>query len=137
MDKLWACCVGFVSHSASTRLTLACSRFSGTQDFVVQYRMAEKSQQAVTALGCKSYTLKSYTVGHSINNDELRDVTQFLRNILPDDESCRVQLKDPADMSIKELKAAIRKAGLQHKAVGLMEKHEFVKLVQEHRNGTL
>jgi hypothetical protein len=38
-------------------------------------------------------------------------------------------------MSVKELKAAIRKAGLNRKAVGLMEKHEFVKLLQEHREG--
>jgi hypothetical protein len=111
--------------------------FSGTQDFVVQHRMAEKSQQAVKAKGCQSYTLKSYTgLGHSINNDEVKDVVQFLSQVLPDEATCRVQLKEPSQMSIKELKAAIRKAGLQHKAVGLMEKHEFVKLVEDYRKSS-
>ena len=40
-------------------------------------------------------------------------------------------------MSVKELKAAIRKAGLASKAVGLMEKSEFIKLAQDHRAGKL
>ena len=106
---------------------------SGTQDFVVPFRMAEKSQQAVQAKGCQSYTIKSYPIGHTIAQDEMADVLRFIKTSVPDDETCRVQLKDPTEMSIKELKAAIRKAGLDHKAVGLMEKHEFVKLVQESR----
>jgi hypothetical protein len=107
---------------------------SGTQDFVVPFSMAQKSQQAVLAKGVKSYTLKSYSVGHTIDAKEMQDAIQFLQTVLPDDASSRVQLKSPSEMSIKELKTAIRKAGLQHKAVGLMEKHEFVKMVQEHRN---
>ncbi len=36
-------------------------------------------------------------------------------------------------MSVKELKAAIRKAGLGQQAVGLMEKQEFVKLLKDYR----
>lgn len=99
--------------------------------------MAEKSKQAVEAKGCRSYTLKSYALGHSINNEELNDVAQFLLGVLPDDPACRVRLKSPSDMSIKELKAVIRRAGLQQKALGLMEKHEFVKLVQDFRDGLL
>ena len=47
---------------------------------------------------------------------------QFLAKTLPPDDSCKIKLKDPKDMSIKELKAAIRKAGLGSKAVGLMER---------------
>ena len=46
-------------------------------------------------------------------------------------------MKDPSEMSVKELKAAIRKAGIGSKAVGLMEKSEFVKLVKDHRDGNL
>jgi hypothetical protein len=38
---------------------------------------------------------------------------------------------------VKELSAAIRNAGIGSKAVGFMEKSEFVKLVQDHRNGKL
>ncbi|GKZ01337.1 hypothetical protein MPSEU_001084700 [Mayamaea pseudoterrestris] len=140
-EKLAGVCVlsGYLPHAAQFKITSGSEDVPvfhghGTQDPVVPYRMAEKSQQAVTAKGCKSYTLKSYAVGHSIHPDELKDATEFLRNVLPDDDSFCIQLKDPSEMSIKELKAAIRKAGLQHKAVGLMEKHEFVKLVQESRN---
>ena len=44
------------------------------------------------------------------------------------------KLKEPSKMSVKELKEAIRNAGLGSKAVGLVEKSEFVKLVQDHRN---
>ena len=36
-------------------------------------------------------------------------------------------------MSVKELKAAIRDAGLANKAVGLCEKKEFVTLLTEHK----
>jgi hypothetical protein len=104
---------------------------------VVAYKMAERSKEAVTAKGCSSYTLKSYPIGHTIHNNEMKDVVDFLHNILPDDTAHRIQLKDPAEMSVKELKTAIRKAGLQHKAVGLMEKHEFVKLLQAHRSEEL
>lgn len=43
--------------------------------------------------------------------------------------------KDPEDMSIKELIAAIRSAGLESKAVGFMEKSEFVKLLKDSKSG--
>lgn len=43
--------------------------------------------------------------------------------------------KDPEDMTIKELKAAIRSAGLESKAVGFMEKSEFVKLLKDQNSG--
>jgi Rad3-related DNA helicase len=36
-------------------------------------------------------------------------------------------------MSVKELKAAIHKAGLDHQARGLIEKQEFVKLLRDHQ----
>jgi hypothetical protein len=120
-------------HSSFSPLPL----FSGNIDMVVNYRMAEKSKEAVTAKGCKSYTLKTYPIGHTVNNEETRDLLGFFQTILPDDPSFRIKLKSPSEMSVKELKAAIQKAGLQQKAVGLMEKHEFVKLVQDHRDGKL
>jgi hypothetical protein len=67
----------------------------------------------------------------------LRESLKFLNAVLPPDETFKVQVKDASDMSVKELKAAIRKAGLGNKAVGLMEKSEFVKLLQDHRDGKL
>lgn len=110
----------------------------GESDPMIQLPMAKKSVEAVKELGATDYTLKTYKgLPHSVNMDEIQDILEFLQKKLPLDESCRVQLKDPSSMSIKELKEAIRNAGLGSKAVGLMEKSEFIKLVQNHREGKL
>ena len=107
----------------------------GTADPLVTLAVAQKSKMLMTGVkGATNYELKTYPgLQHSINMQELADAKAFLERVLPADDSCRITLKDPSEMSVKELKAAIRKAGLAHKAVGLMEKHEFVKLVKEHR----
>jgi hypothetical protein len=60
---------------------------------------------------------------------------QFVSKVLPPDDSCKIQLKEPKEMSVKELKAAVKKAGLTSQAVGFMEKSEFIKLLQDHRAG--
>mmetsp|Transcript_7026 Transcript_7026/g.10656 ORF Transcript_7026/g.10656 Transcript_7026/m.10656 type:complete len:315 (-) Transcript_7026:578-1522(-) len=111
----------------------------GDADPLVRLEMAMKTKEILTrSKGATSYELKTYPgLQHSVNMQELADVKKFLEKILPPDDSCKIQLKDPAEMSVKELKAAIRKAGISGKARGLMEKHEFVKLVQDHRNGKL
>jgi hypothetical protein len=62
-------------------------------------------------------------------------VQDFLVKVLPDDPSVCIQLKDPAEMSVKELKQALRKAGLS--SVGLMEKSEFVQVLKDHRANKL
>lgn len=41
------------------------------------------------------------------------------------------QMKNPEDMSIRELKAAVRSAGLENDAIGFMEKSEFIKLLKD------
>ena len=107
----------------------------GTQDMVVAFPMAKKSADKVKAAGVKSYTVKSYPIGHTVDMNELADVSQFLKEILPDDAAHKIKLKNANEMSIKELRAAIRKAGLSSKAVGMMEKSEFVRLLQDHRDG--
>ena len=109
----------------------------GTNDPLVTLAVAQKSQTLLLKTkGATKYELKTYPgLQHSINMQELADAQKFLETVLPPDDSCKVVLKDPNEMSVKELKAAILKAGLGRKAVGLMEKHEFVKLLQEHRNG--
>lgn len=111
----------------------------GEADPMVQIGMARKSQAAVKGeFGAESYELKTYPgLVHSVNMDELEDVATFLQKVLPPDDSCKVSLKDPSDMSVKELRAAIRSAGIGSKAVGLMEKGEFVKLLKDHRSGKL
>jgi len=105
----------------------------GSQDPLVQYAMAQKTKSKLTELGVKDYSLNSYPIPHTVSPVELRDAMKFLEKVLPFDVSIKITLKDPKDMSVKELKAAIRKAGLS--AVGLMEKSEFIKLVQDHRDG--
>lgn len=104
----------------------------GTQDMVVNFALAGKSRDKIQAAGATDYTIEQYGIGHTVSMDELQRVEQFLTNVLPDDPSCRITLKDPSEMSVKELKQAIRKAGLN--SVGLMEKSEFVQLLKDHRN---
>ena len=105
----------------------------GSMDPLVQYPMAEKTKEKLTEMGLKNYNLNSYPIPHTVSPSELRDAVVFLKEVLPFDESIKVTLKDPKEMSVKELKAAIRKTGLS--AVGLMEKSEFIKLIQDHRDG--
>jgi len=83
-----------------------------------------------------SYELKSYQgMQHTVIPQEIQDWMKFCLTVLPPDgHGFKVTLKDPSQMSVKELKEAIRNAGLGSKAVGLMEKSEFVKLLQDHRN---
>lgn len=110
----------------------------GEADPMVVVNMAKKSKDMVLAKGAASYHLKTYPgLVHSVSIEEIADVKGFLQKNLPPDATCQVTLKDPSDMSVKELKAAIQGAGLGRKAVGLMEKSEFVKLVQNHRAGKL
>lgn len=110
----------------------------GEADPMVNINMARRSKEMVTQMGAKSYELKTYPgLVHSVSMEEISDVYQFLKGVLPEDKDCKVKLKDPSEMSVKELKAAIRKAGIASKAVGFMEKSEFVKLVENHRSGKL
>jgi len=110
----------------------------GTADPMVLFAMAGKSKALVEEKGATNYDIKSYArLQHSVNMQEIDDVTQFIKKVLPPDDTCKIKLKAPEDMSIKELKAAIRKAGLSSQAVGLMEKSEFIKLVRDHRDGKL
>jgi hypothetical protein len=68
---------------------------------------------------------------HTVNTDVLTNVFEFISEILPLDSSAVVRPKDPASMSIKELKASIRELGLAEKALGFSEKQEFIKLLEE------
>ena len=107
-------------------------------DPLVRVDMAVESRAAVERRGATDYTLKTYPgLAHSVHPQEIADVSAFLQKALPPDDSCRIKLKDPGEMSVRELKAAIAKAGLGRRTVGLMEKREFVDLLRQHRDGKL
>jgi lysophospholipase-2 len=111
----------------------------GASDPLVNVTAANDSRDVVTSIkGGTNYRLVTYpNVGHSVSPREISDVLSFLREILPPDASFNLKSKDPGDMSIKELKAAIVDAGIQRLSVGLMEKSEYVDLLRRHRDGTL
>jgi len=115
----------------------------GEADPMVQVAMARRSQQVLKDVkGASDYQLKTYPgLVHSVNNDEIQEVTSFLKRVLPIDgdgvDDCKVKLKDPKDMSVKELKEAVRMAGIGRNALGFTEKSEFIRLVEDHRSGKL
>ena len=59
---------------------------------------------------------------------------KFCVRVFPPNDDFKMELKEPTKMIVKEWKETNRNAGLGSKAVGLMEKSEFIKLVQDHRN---
>eukprot|EP00529_Nitzschia_sp_RCC80_P026650 CAMPEP_0113486568 /NCGR_PEP_ID=MMETSP0014_2-20120614/25063_1 /TAXON_ID=2857 /ORGANISM="Nitzschia sp." /LENGTH=282 /DNA_ID=CAMNT_0000380243 /DNA_START=204 /DNA_END=1052 /DNA_ORIENTATION=- /assembly_acc=CAM_ASM_000159 len=108
----------------------------GSQDPLVQYAMAEKTKAILHEKGLSGdYTIKSYPIPHTVSPTEIADALSFLGDVLPADDSFRITLKDPKSMSVKELKAAIRKAGKSSKTVGFSEKADFVKLLEDIREG--
>jgi len=110
----------------------------GTADPVVRFELAGMSQQLLEKKGVTNYTVKHYSgMVHSACPEEIQDVLEFIKEHIPEDESFNIKPKDPSEMSIKELKAAIRDAGLSSKAVGFMEKGEFVRLLQNHYDAKL
>jgi len=115
----------------------------GEADPMVQVAMAKRSKEVlINDKGATSYELKTYKgLVHSVNPAEVQDVLSFLNTVLPaegeDKASWLITVKEAKDMSVKELRGAIRKAGLERNAVGFMENSEFVRLVQDYRDGKL
>ena len=105
----------------------------GTADNVVIFDHAEKTRKHVTDKGLKSYTVKSFmNVGHTVNPDMIKAAVEFITSRLPDAPELCIKPKSPSDMTVKELKEAIRRAGLLSKSLGFYEKREFVDLLEEH-----
>lgn len=107
----------------------------GTEDPMVVLPMAQKTKQTLESMGVQNYVLETFPIPHTVSPPELQKMMQFVSKILPPDDTCNITLKDPKEMSVKELKAAVRKAGILAKAKGFMEKSEFIKLLQDHRDG--
>ena len=98
---------------------------------------ATKTRDHVVLKGGLKYDLATYpNVGHTVTPQILARAQAFLGEILGDAPHLAVKPKAPAEMSVKELKEAVRRAGLGAQAVGFYEKDEFVKLLEAHYAGS-
>ena len=106
----------------------------GEADPVVMLEWAKKTKEHVVGeKGGTAYDLQTHPgVGHTVSPGMLAQAQAFLLRVLPDAPELACKPKDPADMSVKELKEAIKRAGLAASAVGFSEKREFVALLEEH-----
>lgn len=110
----------------------------GTADPLLGIDKALLTKETLLAQGLLSYELVTiHGMSHTINEDVMKRAVAFLSEVLPQDDSFLLQPKAPSEMSVKELKAAIRTANIGSKALGLSEKHEFVKLLEDYRAGAL
>lgn len=116
----------------------------GKQDSVVPVEATELSRNHVTSLMEKmggkkeSYEVKLYSgLDHSVSMDELDDVVTFLRRVLPPTETSAPNdavIGDPSVMSVRQLRGAIKQAGLEEQAKGMFEKSELINLLQQYLN---
>ena len=106
----------------------------GDSDVVVRHDWAVKTKETIVAYGVKNYELKTYNrLGHGINQELQEYAFHFISKCLVDDPSLALKAKEFSEMSVKELKIAIRNYGLGSQAMGFSEKQEFVKLLEEHK----
>lgn len=105
----------------------------GSSDPVVRPEWAKMTEDGLKSKGMTDYSLKMYSdVGHSISMAILDDAQAHIAKCLPHDSAFVQKPKPPCEMSVKELKQAVRRNGLGQQAVGFTEKHEFVKLLEDH-----
>lgn len=125
----------------------------GEEDGVVPVQATDLSRERVLesvrkAGGEGSYEVRRYSgLEHSVSMEELDDVAAFLRRVLPpvvDDPKGEGSAggtgegaADPAKMSARELKEAIRRAGLEDQAKGMFDKSELVDLLSRHLKSKL
>lgn len=76
-------------------------------------------------------TFQFYKAGQLIEALQGADANRIEQLVI---QHKQVSLKNPSEMTIKELKAAIVHAGLASKASGMLEKQEFINLLNQHFN---
>lgn len=113
----------------------------GKEDSVVPVEAASMSQARVSALFEKmggkkeSYEVKLYSgLDHSVSMEELNDVVAYLKRVIPQESAEPKVNGDPTMMTAKELKQAIKQAGLEKQARGMLEKSELVNLLITYLN---
>jgi lysophospholipase-2 len=110
----------------------------GQADPLVRFSFAEKTHSFLaTEKGVKDYTLKGYPgVQHTLSMEMINDGKRFIQNCLSvnsnhEETDFLVKPRHPKDLSIKEIKEAIKENQLQGKIVGLSEKSEFVAVLTD------
>ena len=120
----------------------------GRDDSMVPVQATEISRARVSSLAEEMggrgdlYEVKTYAgLDHSVSMQELDDAAAFLRRVVPpfvsEDSSVGTEgeaseIGDPATMSVRQLRDAIRRAGLENEARGMFEKSELVDLLKKH-----
>ena len=113
---------------SETSKTTPVLHLHGTADPMVKYDAALKTKEHLKAAGA-DVVLKPYAgMAHTVTPEELGDALSFLNKCLPG------ETKQPDQMSVKELKAAILEGGLGAQAQGLFEKHELVNLLKSNKS---
>jgi lysophospholipase-2 len=140
---------GYLPHSSGFTITPGLEHTPifhghGESDPLIKVEYARESCNLVTnngggkGGGATNYQLVTYpNLAHSISPKEISDVLLFIQKVLPPNDNYKIQMKDPMEMSVKELKSEIAKAGLGRLALGFSEKGEFITLLKNHRNGKL
>ena len=97
------------------------------------YQWALNTKSFLTSAGITNLELKSFeNVPHTVTPEILTQSLSFIREVLPNDPKYVIPMKEPKEMSIKELKNAIKNAGLLSKTLGFVEKSEYVRLLQDY-----
>eukprot|EP01039_Chlorochromonas_danica_P007809 gene7809-8620_t len=105
----------------------------GDADQMIRLEWAQKTKTFLDEAGMEHYELKVYRgLGHSVNGEILQEAQRFLSTVLPAEGSAPVPPPLPKEMSVKELKEAIRGLGLVDKAVGLNEKQDLIRVVEDY-----
>lgn len=91
----------------------------------------ELADTLVNDFGMTNHTLKTFPHAGFHNQQMLDAGTAFIASCLPHDEAFIIPPKQPSKMSVKELKMLIAQHGQAQDTKGLLEKHEFVKVVED------
>ena len=130
------CLSGYLAGASKFRLTPALAHtpvlhLHGHADPMVKWQWAEQTLAALKQQGATAAELRGFKgLQHSVSQEELGVALAFLQRVLP--SSAQPSAGKPlGEMSVRELKVAIERAGLGQQAVGLLEKKDMVELLRK------